>query len=164
MSNPLLENGLAAMARSRRVSSKILENIPDDKYLYQPFPDTNHAMWTMGHLACADEFFLNKLGGKPFKKFEQWNKIFFKNSKPSPKASDYPPLAEVKEAFATNRENLVAWFKSLNEAALLKPLPEEIKGFALHHADAMNALAWHEGLHTGQLTVVRKSLGLAPIL
>ena len=34
--------------------------------------------------------------------------------------------------------------------------------FAANLGMLMTSIAWHEGLHAGQLTVVRKSLGLAP--
>ena len=57
------------------------------------------------------------------------------------------------------------WIPYLDDhraAAIAQPLPDDIKGFAANHATLMTTLAWHEGLHAGQLTIVRKSLGIAP--
>ena len=51
----------------------------------------------------------------------------------------------------------------MSDAQLRSPLPEGFTGFATSFAALMSSLAWHEGLHTGQLTVVRKSLGLEPL-
>jgi hypothetical protein len=45
---------------------------------------------------------------------------------------------------------------------LTSPLPKELETFARSYGGMMCSIAWHEGVHAGQLTVVRKSLGLAP--
>ena len=159
-----LEAGLAALAQSRRVSQMMFEDIPDGKWLHQPCKDGNHALWIMGHIANCDECFMAELGDRPKDNFKKWEGMFFMKSTPTTDAKAYPPLAEVKAAYGASREALVSWFKSMSPAQLESPLPEGWGDFAKTYAALMQSIAWHEGLHTGQLTVVRKSLGLAPKL
>lgn len=162
MASSLLATGLAALEFSRKVTLGLAEDIPDGKFLHQPFPGANHALWVLGHLACTDEFFLNKVGGKPGRRFDKWSGIFFMGSKPTPNAVDYPPISEVRLALDEGRGRLVEWFKSLGDSELMMPLPDELKNFAPSRAALMSTIAWHEGLHAGQLSVCRKSLGLQP--
>ncbi|MFQ5411966.1 MAG: DinB family protein [Phycisphaerae bacterium] len=163
MANHLLETGVATLAFSRQATMALIDTLSEDQFLHQPCPGANHALWIMGHLACSDEFFLNKLGDKPFDKFESWESKFFMKSLPTANASDYPPVAEVKEALANGRERLVGWYGTLDEATLLSPPPDDLKDFAPTHAALLSTIVWHEGMHAGQLTVIRKSLGLAPV-
>ncbi|HKQ46892.1 MAG TPA: DinB family protein [Phycisphaerae bacterium] len=162
MSSHLLETGLAALAFSRKVSLGLFEDIPDNKICHQPCAGANHPLWILGHLACTDEFFLKGVGGRPYNRFEKWEKLFFMGSKPTSDPKVYPPIAEVKEALDKNRQEMIGWFKSMSDAELLKPLESDLADFAANRAVLMSMIAWHEGLHAGQLSVVRKSLGLTP--
>ena len=130
MANHLLDTGMAALSFSRQATMSLIDTLSEDQFLHQPIDGANHAMWIMGHLACSDEYFLNKLGGKPFDKFEAWEAKFFMKSQPTANASDYPPIAEVKEALANGRERLVGWYGTLDEATLLSPPPGDLKDFA----------------------------------
>lgn len=160
MAHVLFESGIAALGFARKATLGFFEDIPDNKVCHQPIPGANHALWILGHLACTDEFFLNKVGGKPFNRFEKWNGIFFMKSTPTPNVSDYPPVSEVKQVLDENRQRLLQWVDSMKEADALLALPEDLKTFAPNRAALLSTMAWHEGLHAGQLTVIRKSLGI----
>jgi len=162
MSNPALDAGLNVLAFSRRTLLNIAEDIPADKLCYQPFAGANHALWILGHLANADEYFVAELTKKPMPKFEKTKGLFFMGSKPGPNAKDYPSLSELKNYLASARESLVGYFKSLSPAQLVAPLPDDWKTFAPTYGELMFSIAWHEGMHTGQLTTIRKALGLPP--
>jgi uncharacterized damage-inducible protein DinB len=162
MGSQLLETGLAALAFSRKATLGLFEDIPDSKICHQPFAGANHPLWTLGHLACTDEFFLKELAGRPYNNPDEWPKLFFMGSKPTPSARDYPPVSEVKAALDQNREVLVGWFKSMSDTDLLKPIEGDLATFAANRAVLMSTIAWHEGLHAGQMSAIRKSLGLAP--
>ncbi len=142
MTNDLIDAGLAALGFARQALLGMIDALPEDKILHQPCQGANHAMWILGHLACTDEFFMK--------------------SKPTTNAADYPPIAEVKEILAHNREALISLFSNMDEARLRSPLPGDLNS-APSHAALIPTIAWHEGMHTGQLTVIRKSLDLAPV-
>jgi uncharacterized damage-inducible protein DinB len=162
MSNLVLENGTATLNFARQFTLELLSDFPQDKLTHQPCAAGNHAMWIAGHIAYADDMFMSKLGNKPARLGDHWVTLFGMGSTPQPDAGLYPSLGEVTNALADTREGLLAWFGSMSAEELGNPLPEDFKPFAPNYGMLMVSMAWHEGLHTGQLTVVRKSLGLAP--
>ncbi len=162
MANDILETGLGALSFSRDVLTSLLEDIPQDKLTHQPAPDANHALWIMGHLAITDAFFLSRIAGQEDQRFEAWKDMFFMGSTPTPDVFDYPPHAEIRDFLITCRGQLVVWFKALHVVQLKVPLPDDLKRFGPTHAGLMTSLAVHEGLHAGQLTLIRRSLGISP--
>jgi uncharacterized damage-inducible protein DinB len=162
MSRDTLEGGFERLEFARRVTLMLTEEIPDDQLCHQPFGGTNHALWNLGHVAATDNFFMSAVGGLASRHPNSWNALFGPGSQPKPDLSAYPSIAEIRGALAANREALVAWFKSMSDEELRSPLPEELKGFASCRAALPGSIAWHEGFHAGQISVVRKSLGLKP--
>ena len=59
-----------------------------------------------------------------------------------------------------SRKALYDWIESLDEEQLMTPLPGDWSRFAPNNVGVLAALAWHEGLHAGQLSAVRRELGL----
>lgn len=162
MSSSLIDPGLYALNFARQATLGFFEDIPDDKLCFQTCPGANHALWILGHLAMTDEYFLDNVGGRPRNKFDAWEKIFFMGSKPTPNASDYPPASEVKQVLDQNRKTLLEWFGGMSEAELVKPLEGDMGNFSPNRAALAATIAWHEGMHAGQMTAIRKCLGIAP--
>ena len=82
---------------------------------------------------------------------------------PPPRDAEEERISEIRAYLDASREDLLAWFSSLPEAELYAPLPDELQSFAASPAVLMSTIACHECLHAGQLTTIRKSLGLTPI-
>jgi hypothetical protein len=131
--------------------------------LHQPFPGANHALWTLGHLATVDQYFLMSLAGRDGALFEKNKPVFFAKSQPSPNAGDYPPLESVRAYYESSRAERRAWMDGLDNARLTAPLPDKWQTFAPDLAGFFLRLVWHDGMHYGQLTVIRKSLKLPPV-
>jgi len=164
MSNLALESGLAALELARRSTLAFLEDLSGDKLFHQTAPGTNHAVWIMGHLGVTDDFFLSSVGGQEPKCPQEWNKMFGMGSQPTTNPKDYPPPSKIRDNLNDRRRELIAWFKSMDADKLASPLPKEWHEFAPTHAALICSVAWHEGLHAGQLTLIRRSLGLSPKL
>ncbi len=162
MANLILENGLSTMAFARQNTMGFLEDIPEDKVCFQVCPGANHAMWVLGHLATTDDHFLSSVGGKESRCGEKYKALFGMGSTPTGSPSDYPPIDEIKEIVHERREALAAWFGSMSEEQLAQPLSGDAAFFAANHGALMSTIAWHEGLHSGQLTMIRKALGIKP--
>lgn len=161
--DPLAVQGIAALEFSRNVLLKLLDSIPADKLTAQPVPSCNHALWVAGHVADTDDFFWRTLTGRPSGLPAGWSEKFSGGSKPVNDPKAYPPLAEVKRVLADRREALLAYFRSLSRDALLAPSPEKLKFFGATLGFLPGSIAWHEGLHSGQITMVRKGLGMPPL-
>jgi uncharacterized damage-inducible protein DinB len=161
--DPLAEQGLAALKFSRDVLLKMLDSVPADKATAQPIPACNHALWVAGHIADTDDFFWRTLTGKPSGLPAGWKEKFGGGSTPVNDPGTYPPLAEVKRMLADRRQALEAYFRSLDRARLQSPTPEKVRFFGPTIGSLAGSIAWHEGMHTGQITMVRKGLGMPPL-
>jgi uncharacterized damage-inducible protein DinB len=156
----LFETGKAALDLSRRCTLKMVEGIPQDKLCHQPVPGGKHVLWVLGHLACTDDFFATTLGGRESVLDEKWNELFGMGSTPTDDPSAYPTLEEIRTRLGRARQAMLETFQSMDEEKLRSPTPDEWKEFAPTHAAAMASVAFHEGFHAGQLSAVRRSLGL----
>ena len=89
--------------------------------------------------------------------------MFFAKSHPSTDAATYPSVEVLRDYFATSRAAWRDWVASLSDEQLAGPPPAEFQKFAPTLGNVLMRLLWHEGMHYGQLTVIRKSLGLKPV-
>jgi uncharacterized damage-inducible protein DinB len=141
----------------------LFDAIPADQFAHQPCKGANHALWTLGHLATVNQYFLKALAGKDDALFEKYKAMFFAKSQPNPDAASYPPIGVIRDYFKTSRAAFRSWIESLSDEQLSAPAPEEWQKFAPTLGNILMRLLWHEGMHYGQLTVIRKSLGLTPV-
>jgi len=163
MSEVLRNQLLAAFDWSDKAVEDLFDAIPADQFVHQPCPGANHALWTLGHLATVNQYFLKSLAGRDGALFEKHKAMFFAKSQPSPDVASYPPIDVVRDYFKTSRAAFRSWVESLSDEQLTGPTPAEFQKFAPTLGNILMRLMWHEGMHYGQLTVIRKSLGLAPV-
>jgi hypothetical protein len=160
--DPSLQYGIAALNQARKTFLELLEDIPADKLCFAPPPMTNHALWQIGHLAMTDNYFLTSVLDEDTDVPDKWNALFGYGSQPVADASKYPNPADVRQRLDTARAQLLGCFERYGPQVLATPLPDDLQGFAATRGALPAALAWHEGLHTGQLTVIRRALGHGP--
>ena len=158
----LRETGVAALMFARRVTMGLLEDISDDRFFHQPFHGANHAAWIVGHICRNDDNFLTGLEGRPSQLPASWEALFAAGSSPAVDTDHHPNRDQILTQFEARRHELLAWFREMPTERLISPVPEDWKTFGATYGILMSTLAWHEGLHAGQLTVIRKSLGIAP--
>jgi hypothetical protein len=162
MDQSAVDASLFALGFARKATLRLLEDIPESQWLHPAAPGLNHTAWIIGHIAWADSLFARKLGGRPATVPENWHERFGTGSTPRSDRSAYPSADELRTTFGRTREELMRWLRSLSADELLKPLPEAYRGFASCPGTLGVSLAWHEGLHSGQLAVIRRTLGLPP--
>lgn len=133
---------------------------PDDKTTAQAPGQPNHCLWTLGHITLTYEWASGALDGKKSTLPEAWNGLFGMGSKPAADAKAYPPMAEVRKAYEQAYARLAGIAASLTPAQLNESVKESTGGFASTKADMLYKTAWHDGWHLGQLTTLRKFLGL----
>jgi uncharacterized damage-inducible protein DinB len=163
MADVLRNQLLAAFDYADKAVEELFAAIPDDDYLHPPCTGGNHALWTLGHLATVQQYFLANIAGHDGTLAEKYKTMFFAKSQPSPDAASYPPLDVVRDYSKSSRAAFRSWVESLSDEQLSGPPPERFQKFAPTLGNVLMRLLWHEGMHYGQLTVIRKSLGLAPV-
>lgn len=124
----------------------------------------NHALWFAGHMAHTDNFMVTILDSSKARKVEGFAEKFGTGSVPSPRPEDYPPPEEVVAAMRERREALLGILKNLSDEELAQPTPKGTPEFIPDYGAIFETVIWHEGLHSGQLTVLRKVLGLPPVM
>jgi len=165
--SPFLAPGLAALNFARGAVEKLIDACPANARLHCVCPGANHLTWIVGHLAWTDDYFVTALGGQESNLpggFDNWNAMFGMASTPVDDPAAYPPFEQVRRAFDERHQAVVDWFASLDESKLSEPLPDDLRNFAPTFAALPGSMAAHEGMHAGQITVIRKSLGLPLVM
>lgn len=158
--NQTIEAGIATLKFSRGATIKLLESIPPDARVLCPVKGANHATWIAGHIALTDNYFFKTVGGQPGALPESWESLFGMGSKCESSSDAYPAWDEIIAAMHERRTTLIDWFGAMSADELAEPLTDDLQEFAPNRAALMPAIAWHEGFHAGQLTAVRRSLGM----
>lgn len=162
MAELLTTTGIAALELARGKTVQLVEDVPESKLFTTAWDSGNHVLWILGHLAWTDDYFMQMAGNRDSVLPAGWADRFGIRSTPTPNPDDYPAPAEVRDRLASTRATLLDWFRSMDPAQAKAELPEALSGFAPNTAGLASTLAWHEGLHAGQITVIRRKLGLGP--
>lgn len=143
---------------------KLIDTYPADKALYQVAGTDNHLMWTIGHLATSYSWFASLLDGRSAALPAEYNALFGYQSKPTGNAAVYPSLEEVKSQYRVAYARFSEAMESLSAEDLARPPATESHGFAATRLDVLIRTAWHDGWHSGQLSSLRRALGLPPMM
>lgn len=134
-----------------------------EQWTHQVHPQANHALWFAGHMAMADNFFLSNVAPEKVVKRPEFERAFGTGSVPTNNPADYPPVEQVLEVMRERRRTLLDVLEGMEEADLEKPLPKGRADFLPDVGSVFEMAVWHEGLHSGQLSVARRSMGHGPV-
>lgn len=151
------------MQFTRMMFLKAINDWPADKLTYQTGPEDNHLIWTVGHLATTDAWLGSVLKIPGTEVPEAYQALFGMGSKPQSDPKAYPPFAEVRGYLDGCRSAVRNWLETADEKALAVPLKEATGGFANDGIDMLMKICWHDGWHLGQVTTLRRALGLPSI-
>ncbi len=153
------------LVAARRMTERLLADFhTPEQWTKQVQSQCNHALWFAGHMGHTDNFMISILDPTQSRKVEGFGERFGTGSIPSPNAADYPPPEDVVAVMRERREKLLSLLDKMTDDALAKPTPQGTPEFIPDYAAIFGTVVWHEGLHSGQLTVLRKVLGLAPVM
>lgn len=143
-------------------AQRLIADIPEEKFTYQPAEGMNHPAWVLGHLGFVADYALG-IVGQPALCAPQWSKMFGPGSKP---AGTHPGKDVLWSAFERGHRALLAAVPMITpeqaEAAnpftpLLEIMPTA--GDLLAHI-----MTTHEASHLGQLSAWRRMIGLGAVL
>lgn len=157
------DRAVASMTFARGITRDLIKAFRDEHRSFQATPTDNHLLWTLGHLAQSFDWFAGLIDGKPSQVPQAYQQLFgFKSLPGAPQL--YPPFEEICEQFDRTFERFMAAVAALAETDLLLPTAGESFGFAKDRLEVVERAAWHEGWHAGQLSSLRRALGLPPIM
>ncbi len=153
--NPTLNHALWSMAFAKRQLEGYLNGFEGDAWVAQPSEGANHALWQVGHLAIAYNFFASKFGNiEPLE--DKWNSLFGMGTEPNPDINAYPPPAEALEVMWAQRQKLVDNMSAVPAEEL--DTEWQTEGFIKTPAQMMSFAPIHDATHAGQLAMIRKHL------
>lgn len=171
--SPKVTPGATLLARDRALNAlrfahgtflALLKDWPADRLTYQSTPTDNHALWTVGHLATTYVYGGSLLTDASLGVPESYMGLFGYGSKPQSDAASYPSFDEVRSTCEAAFAKFVAIVAGMTEAQLEAPLLKDSGGFASSRVELLERLAWHEGWHAGQISMLRRAIGLPGIM
>lgn len=134
-----------------------------EEWTRQVHAQANHALWFAGHMAVSDNFFLSNIAPERNRRRPEFEKAFGTGSQPTSNPADYPSPEEVLAYMDERRAAFLEVLESLSDADLERPLPKGTPNFLADVGSVFETAVWHEGLHSGQLSVCRRALGHRPV-
>lgn len=155
--DPTIATALWAMDFSKRQLEGLLTGFEGDAWIAQPCAGANHALWQIGHLAMAYNFFASKFADiEPLG--EEWNTLFGMGSEPKPEIGAYAAPAEVLDVMWRERQTLIDAMTGADAPKL--DADWEAMGSIETAAQMMAFVPIHDATHAGQLAMIRKHLGM----
>jgi uncharacterized damage-inducible protein DinB len=164
---PLLDAVINVITFTRNQTLKLVADLADAQFCFQPAPKTNHPAWVLGHLLLVDYSFLKTIGGPDLPAFidEKFRATYGGNSVPVADKSLYCSKQWYLEKLAAVREQIYAKLKTLTPADLDRPHPDPTRRErmpTIAHAITLYG-TWHEAYHSGQLSAWRRVQGLPAV-
>jgi uncharacterized damage-inducible protein DinB len=148
----------------RQNSERLLADFrTPQQWTFQVHPACNHALWFAGHMTTIDNFFLSLVAPDKARPLPDFQAKFGMGSQPTTDPAAYPPPDDVLAAMRERRATLLNVLDSMSEEDLAKKTPGGAPDFLPDAASVFELAVWHEGQHSGQLTVARRALGYPPL-
>jgi len=152
------------LSSARQFSDQILTafKTPQD-WTKQVHDNANHALWFAGHMGVSDNFFVSVLAPNNASEPPEFSAKFGMGSQPVDNPNEYPSVETVLQYMRNRRETLLGVLDGMTEEELSKRLPAGTPDFLSTAGSVFEMAVWHEGMHSGQLTVCRRALGHKPM-
>ena len=160
----LKERLICRLKNARDFSEKLLADFKTpEQWTHQVHANSNHALWFAGHMGEVDNFAIGVIAPDKAKEPASYRELFGMGSQPTNDPAKYPMPEEVVAFMRERRQTLLDAAEKMSDADLEKPMPKGAPAFLSDFASLLEMMSWHEGIHAGQLTVVRRALGHKPL-
>lgn len=156
------DRAVAAAINAHETLHFLLEDFPADQRLFMPSPTDSHVLWQIGHLTTFYAWTAGLLGAEPLPISQPFNDAVGYRSVPKPDSAAYPSFEDVLAGHKTAWDYMIAAARGTRPADLLRPLDGDNATYAADRLTVIERIAWHEGWHTGQISAIRRALGLKP--
>jgi len=153
---------LGAFGFATLTTEKAFEGFDQSNAFTCPEGGGNHAAWIAGHLALTYAWVLDRYAGDGGLD-ASYKELFGGGTEPKADASAYPPYDEIVASMKDRRQAFTDWFNALPEDKAAEELDEEARMFGQTFAGMVGAIGVHDNYHVGQLSLVRKHLGMGRI-
>ncbi len=164
---PIVKLALEQIVFVRNYTTHLLDSVQPADWFRQPSGGVSTIAWQVGHLAMAEyRLTLERIRGRrPEDESlipEEFLKHFARESIPNPDPTQNPSVERIRAVFDSVHRQALAELETLSEDELSQPV---LKSHPLAKTK-QEALFWcsqHEMLHAGQIGLLRRQLGYAPL-
>lgn len=162
-----LDFALERIRQARAYTLPLLENVTDDDWFRQPAEGVTHLAWQVGHIAMAEyRLGLDRVRGERPEDAELISPaqllVWGKGSTPDPNPANNPTPAETLAVFHRVHEQVLRELTELTDEQLDETVHKPHRLFTKKY-DSLIWCSQHEFLHAGQIGLVRRLLGCAPL-
>ena len=155
------------IAFARDYTCHLLEDISPEEWFQIPPGASSHLAWQVGHLAMAEYgLTMLRIRGKLPEDAElisnDFLRCFTKGSTPVADAAAYPSPTEIRHVFDAVHATALDEIPRYSDSLLQEPLPAPTAVEATKLGSLFFCPA-HEMLHAGQIGMLRRMLGKAPL-
>lgn len=152
---------------SRRYSQGLIADIDDKDWFVMPSGCVTHVAWQVGHLAMAEYgLCLFRIRGRSEDDSQlmssEFRKQFSKGSVPNADPSSNPSPGEIRDMLSRVHARVLTELQEYTDQQLDSPVDEPHAVFS-NKLGALFFCSAHEMMHAGQLGLLRRLLGKAPI-
>ena len=166
-SSSRLELAIDHIRGARVFTHQFLKDLTDAEWFWSPPHYTTHLAWQVGHIAVAQYgLCLRRIRGRTSADEslipDAYIETFKPGSTPVNDREKYPPLSEIKQVLDAVHEQSVDELSQLDDAELDGPLVDPHPRFKTKFA-AIDFASMHEMVHAGQVAMLRRLMGKAPL-
>ena len=152
---------------ARRYTLMLLIQTDLTDWFRVPPAGVSHIGWQVGHLAMAQyRLTLERVrGARPEDDAliaPAFLGLFSRDSVPREDASHYPPADEILTVFERVHDQVLREVAALPEVELVQPVLKPHR-LVFTKGEALLWCAHHEGVHAGQIGLLRRQLGAGPV-
>jgi len=147
---------------SQKMLNRFLADLTPQDYLHRPTPMANCAAWIVGHLVMADRRWLKLIGVKDLPSLPEGFEQRFARTEEAAKACEFGEVAGLKPLFNEHRRRLIEAVRAAPDDQLDRPVGFSNPMFETI-GQAATFAAVHVGMHCGQISTIRRSLGRPPL-
>ena len=154
---------ITGLANSLALLERYVADLSPQDMLHRPCGGANCAAWILGHLTLSERNFLSKLAPETMPALPEGFETRFGQGENAPKSENYGDTSRLLDIFREHRQALIAAVETLDPARL-----DDSTGidhpFFRTYGIALDFMPIHVGLHAGQITIIRRSLGRPPLV
>ena len=162
-----LQLALAQMESARRYLLSLLDGLSDEQWFWTPPSPTTHIAWQVGHLAVAQYGLMlfrqrGRLETDAQLMSGEFRKLFMKGTNPLAERANYPTVEEIRTTLSAVHRQAMAE-GSRFEPAELSTATEPPHFGPANRLGSLLCASHHEMVHAGQVGLLRRMQGLAPV-
>ncbi|HKQ48856.1 MAG TPA: DinB family protein [Phycisphaerae bacterium] len=151
---------------ARKWTCNLLADFEEARWFDPPAPGVGHVAWQVGHLAasqvvlvhvrCFDRTYTDHLSAA-------FRDQFGRGSTPVANPAAYPAISDIRAAFDRIHQEAVELISGMSPDELDSPTTGEPHPMFNTRAEAIGMAAMHESFHAGQIALIRRLAGKAPL-